>query len=97
MGELPVEHGPQPVVADDHVAEPEVAVHDAATDGRRPVVVEPAQGQLERRMRLAERVEHLAVVVDLIDADEARDRRRVDGVDLDQRLGKLRRQRTPTR
>ena len=30
VGELPVEDGPEPVVVDEEVAEPEVAVHDAA-------------------------------------------------------------------
>ena len=40
-------------------------------------------------MRLPERVEHLAIVLDLIGVDQARDGRRVDGVDPDECLGEL--------
>ena len=46
-------------------------------------------------MWLTKRVEHLAILGDLIDAGQTWDRRRVDCMNLDQRLGKLRRKRTP--
>ena len=49
MGQLPVEHGPEPVGPDDEVAVAEVAVHDrvAAPAGGR-LRVEPPEAELER-------------------------------------------------
>ncbi len=92
MHELPIEHRSQTVVIDDDVAEPEVAVHDNTSPDRRPIRFEPTESELERRMRLTEFVEHLAVALDLIDLDNAGNARRVDRVDLGEGLRQLSRQ-----
>ena len=74
--ELPVEHRPQALdVRRSRCRAGSRRARRTAADGGGRLAVEPAQRQLERRVRLAERVEHLAVVLDLIGRlDEPRDR-----------------------
>ena len=89
MGELPVEDGADAFRADDEVAVAEVAVHEPGRRvgaGERDVLLEPTQAELERGVRLAERVEDRAVLLDLLDAGpgsaSSGRRREVDRVDL---------------
>ena len=91
MGQLPVEHGPQPVGADDHVAETEVAVHDHAC--------RLAAGRLASSHRSAssnvgcgspEGVEQSGDTSSTWSVStRPGTRRRIDGVDPDQRVGEL--------
>src|SRR4051812_37409926 len=60
MRQLPIEDGAQTIRADDEVAVAEVAVNDRRRCALRSALVEPTQCELERRMRLAEPVEHAA-------------------------------------
>ena len=62
----------RPSVSDDEVAEAEVAVHDGRGRCRRAVGRRASCGaEFERRMGLAERVEHVAVVRHLVGRDRA--------------------------
>ena len=78
VGQLPVEHRPQPVGSDDEVPVAEVAVDDRVprADGRGPVARQPAEAQLEGRVRLADRVERGPELGDLVAAGPARAPRR---------------------
>ncbi len=99
VAELPVDHRGEPALVDDHVAEPEVAVDQPRARGRRRrVQAQPPQPGLDRRQRLADRVElrlpqsaglerRLAGA-----AGEPLHRRGLDRVDLSERRGELRRQ-----
>ena len=95
VGELPVEHAPQALGADQEVPATEVAVHRDPWAGRGPVLVQPARAELERRARLAQRVEEGQGVTQGVGGREPVDRPRVDGVDGGQRAAALRRQRAP--
>src|SRR4051794_12710036 len=51
MSELPIEHGTDPVGADDEIAVAEIAMHQRRLGGRtRIVVAQPAQRQFEHRL-----------------------------------------------
>ncbi|MEZ5218101.1 MAG: hypothetical protein R2715_16295 [Ilumatobacteraceae bacterium] len=80
MGELPIEDRSQPVAADHHVAEPEIAVYEGGSRRGGPVL-QPPKRQLERRVGLPEVVEDLAVVRDLVVLFETRDPGGIDSVD----------------
>jgi hypothetical protein len=56
-GELPVEHGAQPLGPHDHVAEPEISVNQRGRGRRRSVLGEPSQARLEARVRSPHAVE----------------------------------------
>ena len=75
----------------------EVAVDRDPWPGRRPVPVQPADTELERRARLAQRVEEGQGVTEGVGGREPVDRSRVDGVDGGQRAAALGRQRAPGR
>ena len=66
VDQLPVEHRPQTVVRRRSRCRGGSRRARRPTARWRAVGLEPAKRQLERRVRLAERVEHLAVVLDLI-------------------------------
>ena len=93
MRELPVEDRADAVGADDEVAVAEVAVHERGlAGGGGHVLGEPTQPELERGMRLVERVEQRAVLVDLGRGVEHRQRRQrvaVDRVDACRDLAAL--------
>ena len=67
VGQFPVDDGMQAVGTDQHVAEPEVAVHHGLARAGGTVLLQPAEGELEGGDRVAEPVEHLAVLVQLVD------------------------------
>ena len=58
--QLPVEDRPKAFGADDEVPVAEVAVDDGPARRGRAALLQPAEGQLEGRVRLAERVEQVA-------------------------------------
>ena len=66
MRELPVEDGAQALRPDDEIAGAEVAVHEGGRSRGQVggALGEPAQPELERRVRLAEHVDDAAVLVD---------------------------------
>ena len=93
VGQLPIQHRPQPVGTDQEVAGAEVAVHRHPPAGRQPVGLEPAHAELERRPGLAQRVEEGERVPKRVPGRQSLDRRRIDGVDGRQGPGALLRQR----
>src|SRR3982750_279943 len=54
VGELPVEQVFEPAVGDDDVADPEVAVADDRVERLGSPLGEPAEAELDRRVRLAD-------------------------------------------
>src|SRR3954465_15798517 len=50
--EFPVEDADEPVPVDDEVADPEVAVHDDGLPRRRPLLAQPPEPELDRRVGL---------------------------------------------
>ena len=56
--ELPVEHRGQPLAVDEQVAHAEIAVDEAARARGRPVALQRGEGDVEDRMRAAQRVVH---------------------------------------
>ena len=72
MGEFPVENSSQSLGLHDHVAEAKVAVHDHRVDGFRAMRIEPTKGELERRAVMSEQVEDLAILLERMHLDEAR-------------------------
>ena len=73
MDEFPVQHPPQPVLAHDEVAGPEIAVHQTVRRGRRPVRGEPPQADLKRRPRLGEVLVQPGHLAERVDPGQARD------------------------
>ena len=86
MGELPVQHAPQPVLAHDEVAGPEITVHKSVRRGRRPVPGEPPQADLKRRPRLGEVLVQPDRLAERIDPRQASDRTGIYLVDPGQDL-----------
>ncbi len=86
MGQLPVQHSPQPVGGHDQVAGPEVAVHEPVPGGRRPVLGEPPQADLQSRPRLGELLVQLDRLAERIDPRQAGDGIGVYRVDAGQDL-----------
>src|SRR5436309_6319395 len=95
VGELPVEHRPNAFRPDDEVAVAKVTVDDRHPAGPWAVGRQPAERQLERRVGLAERVEHAAELLDLVLLDEAVDAFRRNGVEPGQDLTALAGQQRP--
>ena len=58
VGQLPIEYGAQAIRSEDEIAVAEVAVNDGRAGSGRAPLLQPTEGQLERRMRLPESVEH---------------------------------------
>ena len=73
MGELPVQHPTQPVLAHDEVAGPEIAVHQSVRRGRRPVLGQPPQADLERRPGLGEVLVQPGHLAERVDPVQPRD------------------------
>src|SRR5581483_4130288 len=74
VDEFPVEHCPDPVLADDQVAEAKVAVEHDFTVRCGTVSLKPRQPELERRTRVFERVDHLHRFGEGVTSLEVRDR-----------------------
>ncbi len=90
VAKLPVDHRGEPVLIDDQVAEPEVAVDEPRRRGRRRVEAQPSQPGLDRGQRLADLVERrlperARFERGILATGEALDRRRVDRVNLGER------------
>ena len=93
MRELPVEDGAQALGPDDEVAGAEVAVHEGGRSRRqvRGALGEPAQPELEGRVRLAEHVDDAAVLVDELHRVLRREPGQVgDGHGVDRGRGRVR-------
>ena len=89
--ELPVEDADEPTLVDDEVADPEVTVHHDGLAGRRPLLAQPPEPELDRRVRLIDVVEFVHEPVDRRLLEEREPLRR-QGVDLRQLLRHLCRQ-----
>src|SRR3546814_1434478 len=66
VGQLPVEDGPQALLVDEEVPEAEVAMHHADGGGGGAVGLEPPETELEGRVRLFQRVEPSAELLELV-------------------------------
>src|SRR5207302_4018621 len=89
--ELPVEDADETILVDDEVADAEVAVDDERRTPWRPVLAQPPEPELDRRVRLADLVELLHEPVDRRVLEERQPLRR-QRVDLGQLLRHLLRQ-----
>src|SRR5207302_1240166 len=83
--ELPVEDADETILVDDEVADAEVAVDDERRTPWRPVLAQPPEPELDRRVRLADLVELLHEPVDRRVLEERQPLRR-QRVDLGQLL-----------
>ena len=96
VGQLPVEHRPQPVRPDDQVAEAEVAVHDhGEPGGGGRLVSSQRKAELERGMGRCEGVERAAELAQLVLPLQLGGGRQRESVDRRQRPAALRRQPRP--
>ena len=74
MGQFPIQHRAQALVADDDIAESEVPVHERRGPRRWTVVLQPTEDELEGGVRLAELVERDPVLLHLVDGRQRLER-----------------------
>ena len=86
MGQFPVEHPAQAVLADHEVAGPEIAVHQSVRRGSGPVLGQPAQADLEGGPGLGEGLVKAVQLAERIGVGQARHRVGIDLVDPGQDL-----------
>ncbi len=89
MGELPVEHGHEPVLVDHQVADPEVAVVDDPRPLEREPLPAPHEPELDRGMRLVDLVELGVQALPEIRDGQLGQRRDRDRVHLGELVGHL--------
>jgi hypothetical protein len=93
MRELPVQQVLEPALGDDDVADPEVAVADDRPQRLGPVLPQPEQPELDRRVRLPDGVELVLELLQHVPVAEERDGLGIDRVHVRQLVGELQRQR----